>query len=115
MPKDKKVISGEITVRYKGTKKSYAVTENTVVIPWKEITGHDVWLAADDGIAQATGAVKFKGPTGEEWADVLGIAFVIVLQPGYTPLPIDSGDAQWSATCAVRYTTKGRSAIECSK
>lgn len=117
VPNSREVLAGELRVRYRDTVLSYNVgpKQHTVEIPWRDLVGRDTWQLEDESPAQVTGHVRFETRTGEAYTDVLGIAFPIVLAEGYTPMPIDSGNAAWMTTCRVQYSTKGRSAIECKR
>lgn len=117
VPNSKEVVAGELRIRYRDSVLTYnlAPKQHTIEIPWRDIVGRDTWRLEDEAPAQVTGAVRFKTKTGEGWTDVLGIAFPIVLKEGYTPMPIDSGNAAWMTTCRVQYSTAGRSAIECKR
>lgn len=112
MPKDKRV-TGEIRVRYKGVVKSYPVTGSVVQIPLRDVIGKERYEREDQGIIQMTGSLRAELPDGVRFTDVLGYAFLVVLGEGYTPMPIDSGNAAWGSTCRVQYSTAGRSALEC--
>lgn len=115
VPHPDKFISGEVRIRIRDTVKTYPVTDNVVKIPWKEVLGHEIWLAEDDGPVQALGSFQYKGPQGPVWVDILGIAFLVVLKQGYSPMPIDSGVEMSDTKCTVQYSSAGRSAILCSK
>lgn len=115
VPHAPKFIAGEIRVRYKDVVKTYPVTSDVVIVPWKDFIGHETWQLDDEAPAQALGVFRYEGETGEVFVDVLGMAYLIVLQKGYSPMPIDSGLSAWKTKCEIAYSTAGRSAIRCSE
>ncbi len=113
MPFTDRIEAGTVTVRYKGQKFSYNVTGPKVTVPLREILGHDHYSLDDDGFMQIRGTLQYKGEKTSQWVDVLGIGMLVVLQEGYSPLPVDSGYNVFNTTCQVQYATSGRSAVSC--
>lgn len=108
-----KAVSGELRVRYKGVVKSYAITETITRIPWKDLLGHSNYEREDEGPASLIGSLRLKMDDGERFTDLLGYAYLVVLGPGYSPMPIDSDSAAFGTTCRIQVSTSGRSALEC--
>jgi hypothetical protein len=115
LPTSKYLLSANLRIRYRDRVMSIgAPNGNVISIKWADIVGHSTWLASDDGLAQVTGTLQFKSPNSTaEYADVLGIALLVILSPGYSPMPIDSGHQATSNVCTIEYSTAGRSAISC--
>lgn len=117
LPVRKGLRSGEVRVRYKDQLKTYAINPDTAVfiLPWREIIGHDVWELSDEAPAQALAKLEYENFPGLTFVDIMGVAFVVVLKRGYSPMPIDSGAEYFTTDCKIEYSTAGRSAILCSK
>jgi hypothetical protein len=113
---DRAFLGGEITVYYKDISRSYSVTQSIVEIPWKDFIGEASWSESHGGVALALAQIRYRTPEGIEqlwWAR--GEALLVVLKPGYDPMPVDSGFSTWGTTCRIEYSTAGRSAISCKK
>jgi hypothetical protein len=115
LPTSKYLLSANLRIRYRDRVIPVSAPNGgPIVIKWADIVGHSTWLASDDGLAQVTGTLQFKSPNSTaEYTDVLGIALLVILAPGYTPMPIDSGHQATSNVCTIEYSTAGRSAISC--
>jgi hypothetical protein len=113
-PRPTQVVSGEVVIRYKGTVRSYAFkSDGVLVVPWKELIQHETYERNDAGPAQIEGTARVKGPDGEHFVQVLGRISLLVLAKGYAPMPLDSGNQAWGATCRIQYSTSGRSSLAC--
>lgn len=108
-----KGLTGELKARFKGIVKTYAINATVTQIPWKDLLDHDSYSMEDQGLLQLTGSLRADLPDGVRFTDLLGYAYLIVLGKGYSPMPIDSGNHAWGATCRVQISTSGRSAMEC--
>lgn len=85
-----------------------------ISIPWKDFFKADKWSKDQDGEVLALVSVKYLQDTGvEEIVLMKGLAKILVLSPGYSRLPIDSGSQAWGTTCKVQYSTAGRGAVSC--
>jgi hypothetical protein len=115
VPWNSRMVSGEMVIRYKDQRIPVSITGPKVEVKWADIVGRDTWRQDDDVPAQATATIRFKGKETEEFVDLLGIAFPVVLQRGYAPLPFGSGNESWETECRVQYSSAGRSAVKCSK
>lgn len=113
IPHGDAIESGEVVVRFKSTKLTYQLKGSTLVIPIKDLLGHDRYALDDDSLFQLRGTIKFKTPSGPQWADLLGLGMLVVYQKGYAPLPVDSGVGALKTTCKVVVSTAGRSAVVC--
>lgn len=121
LPVDKAFfLGGEVTVYFKDTSRSFAITQPLVEIPWREIFYHQLpdplptWKRSMDGEVLALAQIRMKTNHGlEEIWKARGIAKIVVTRSGYDPLPIDSGYEAWKGTCEVSYSTAGRSALRC--
>lgn len=113
LPHGDRVESGELVVRYKSGKVTYPVTGPSVTVRMADIIGHPKYALDDDGLFQARGTIKIKGPSGPEWVDLLGIGMLVVFQRGYSPLPIDSPLAPFKGSCSLGYSYAGRSFVQC--
>lgn len=115
---DKFFLGGEGMIYFKGRKIPVAVTDKFIEIPWSQVLGENLWKSEHDGEALILVTLRFKNEQGvEEVWKARGIAKVIVLKPGYSVLPIDSGyvtfEREIKVKCKVQYTTAGRSAVDC--
>lgn len=117
LPVKRGLRSGEIRVRYKDSLRTFPINPDTAVfiLPWREIIGHDEWALEDEAPAQALAKLEFEDFPGLTYVDIMGVAFVVVLKRGYSPMPIDSGAEYFTTDCKIEYSTAGRSAILCSK
>ncbi len=114
-PAGKRIKGGEIRIRYNGTVTTVAIDPSNPVqkINWKDIVNVANWATEYSGLVQATASIKYQGPDTEEFVDYLGIAYIIVLPEGYTPLPFGSNNAAFSGTCVFEMSTAGRTAGSC--
>ena len=113
---EKFFLGGELTVYFKDQVKSFKIENSIVNIPWAEVLGDTQWSRDHDGEALALAIIRFKNAQGieESWR-ARGIAKIIVLKPGYSPLAIDSGYTTWTKEfkCKVGYSSSGRSWVNC--
>lgn len=114
-PAGKPILGGELRVRYGGRVIPGVINPDSPIqeIAWKDIVGADKWTTDLSGPVQVTATLKYQGLNGPEWVDYLGIAFIVVLPEGYSPLPFNSPNAAFQTKCTMQYTTAGRSALEC--
>lgn len=113
LPFDQKYTTAELKIRYRGRVIVKNVTSKVTAIPWTEIVGADTWTLDMDAPVQVIGTIRAKDNTGDQFVDILGMAFLVVLQKGYAPVPVDSEYTGWKTDCSVGYTTAGRSWIKC--
>lgn len=114
--KGRGILGGEVDVYYKDVHRSYAIPSsgNIIEIPWKEFFKADVWETDMDGEALAHVTIRFMTTEGiEEIVKFRGMAKLIVTNPGYDRLPIDSGFVAWKTNCEIHYSTAGRGALRC--
>ena len=112
----KVLISGELTVYYKGVSKTYAIREKVIEVPWKDLVNAENWHREHDGTALAIAQIRWRDAQGIEniWK-ARGLAEIMVLEAGYDPMPLDSGFAATSDWCKIQYSTSGRSSIRCQQ
>lgn len=117
LPFDEKTfINGEVELRFKDQVRSYKIQGSQLEIPLNEVFRDTDWKKKHDTIIQAKARVKIKDGEFERFVELLGFMFVVVLKPGYTPLPYDSGLVYTrTKACHVAYTTSGRSYVACSE
>jgi hypothetical protein len=114
IPEAKRIDGGEINVFFKDIQKSYAITDSVVVIPWRDLIGSNTWSVDHAGIAQALAVVRYKDDQGIiKQVRAKGMALLVVMKDGYSPMPIDSGFSAVETRCRIQYSSSGRSAIEC--
>lgn len=114
LPSGKFVSGGEVTVYWKDIQKTFAVTGPVLEIPLRDLMGHDTWDSDDTDAATALAQIKVKAVDGTERQILAeGLAVIIVLKPGYSPLPISSSDQAFGGDCALSYTTSGRTSLSC--
>lgn len=114
LPKDKRLLGGEINVYYKDISRSYAIDSTVTEIPWRDLLGHDTWSIDDNGTALALAQIRFKDNQGVETVvRAKGLAILVVTKEGYDPMPIDSGFEAFSTRCRIQYSDAGRSALSC--
>lgn len=114
-PQMPELIAGELSVRYKGRGLQKNFSGRVIRISWRELVGRETFDLNDDGIVQMVGRAQWNAPDGPRWIDVQGYAFLIVLRKGYSPVPLNSGLEADKQSCAVDYTSSGRSAVSCLK
>jgi len=115
LPVGDNFISGELTMLYKDIVKTYAITEKTLHVPWKDLIQQDTWTSDLDGTAIALALIRYNDPDGVERIMIArGEARLLVLSEGYAPAAIDSGFTAWKGKtkCVMGYTTAGRSWIQ---
>lgn len=114
-PKDAAgVTGGTVDVYYKDLHKSYAVTDWTLQISWADFFSATVWDSSMDGEVMALLTLNWTDNAGiNQVLSARGLAVVVVTPPGYSRIPIDSGQQAWGTTCKVQYSTAGRSAVSC--
>lgn len=107
-------VTGQVTVYFRDFSKVYPVDGQTVLeVPFSDLVG-PTWEKSDGGVATALAELKYTSSDGVERVMLAeGMAVMIVLSKDYDPLPLDSGNQNWSMACRVDYTTAGRSALEC--
>lgn len=115
LPMADQLVGGEVIARYRGVKRSYAVNGPLLRIPFRDLLDHDHYSLTDDGLMQILGSLEYRGAVVNQFLDVLGLGFLVVLRQGYNPLPADSGATAFHTSCRVGYTTAGRSELQCSK
>jgi len=107
---------GEVEIYYKDTQLSFAITgeSNLIEIPWKEVMKSGTWTKAMRGTALALVLIRYKDAQGVERIQKFrGEARLLVTEPTYDRLPIDSGFEAFKTTCKVAYSTAGRGALSC--
>lgn len=119
IPHGGKVVGGEVGVKYKDHPwKSFAAEGPVVAIPWAEIVGAEKWQVGHEDLVTMLAKVSYKDATGiVQLAQAEGSAQILVLEPDYMPMPIDSGYESYEAKfeCKVQYSTAGRSALQCKE
>lgn len=115
LPTGKPMLGGEIEVSYRDTTKMYGVAKSQAVveIPLAELLGHETWRKEDRGTAVALATIRYKGNETEEIWRARGFAIIVVTDPTYDPLPIDSGFVATKTRCELQSTTAGRTALKC--
>lgn len=116
IPKSKFIESWEVDVFYRDVAQSVHIEGKAplVEIPWSSFFKANTWDTSMNGEALALLTVSYREETGIlKKVAFKGLAKIVVLAPGYTRLPIDSGAITWGANCKIRYTTSGRGAVEC--
>lgn len=117
IPHGHTTLAGQLTVYYQDQQKTYAVPvgASTLTIPWADfLPDHKIWTQDLGGIAMALLTLQYKDGNGViETAKFRGMAYLEILPPGYTRLPIGAQETAWKTTCQIEYTTAGRSAISC--
>lgn len=118
VPSAKEVLDGEIIIRYKDVSKSYSVSggQEQVEIPFKDIVRAQAWSRDHFGDVLALGHLRFKDSNGTiRVVGAMGMAKIVVLKPGYSPLPLNSSFGIWEREfkCTTEYSTSGRSQVEC--
>lgn len=114
VPFGKDVGASEVTINFKDHAHTYAPTGPVIEVPLRDLIGHEVWEDGDATVITALAKVKFNAEDGFEHTLLAeGVALIIVLPPGYDPLPIDSGVGLHLELCEVEYSSAGRSALSC--
>jgi hypothetical protein len=101
-----------IRLRLKDKVQVKTTKSNKISVDLAEFLGHTAWQKQDDGPVQAVVQVKYTVNKETRYIDLLGYAYFIVLRPGYTPLDIRE-EVEWSYICTVKYSTSGRSVVQC--
>ena len=104
--------SVSVRIRFRDKLLTRTVKHRELVIDWKDVLGHDTWQKEDDGPVQAVIQVKYTVNGETRFIDLLGYAYLIILRPGYTPLDVRE-DVEFTYSCLLKYSTAGRSALEC--
>ena len=108
------VIGGTVDVFYRDIHKSYSVTEWTLQISWADFFGAPTWQRSMGGEVMALLTLNWFDNAGlHQVTEARGLALIIVTKPGYTRIPIDSGNAAWGTKCKVQMSTAGRSVVQC--
>lgn len=115
LPEGDRILGGEVEVTFRDVTRTYPVLGSLVSIPFKDILGTTHWEASHDGFALALATIRYQGRETEEVVRARGIAFIVVTDPGYDPLPIDSDTGVFKTKCEIQMSTAGRSALKCSK
>jgi hypothetical protein len=114
LPSGAHIISAEVAVYFKDTSKTFSLQGPVLEVPLKDLVGHEFWQKDDTGAATALATVKFKAEDGTERVAVAeGLAIILVLKPGYDPLPLDSQVGFPGTLCEVVYSSSGRSSLAC--
>lgn len=103
-------VSGEVRVKFGDKVLTLPIDDFIVNLDWKQLMG-DSWAPNKAGLVQALATVKFK----DKVVQALGYAFIVILKPGFDPIPMSSYGAVTTSTCTIEYTTAGRSRVLCSK
>lgn len=111
----KKVTGGVIDLYYRDLHKSYPITDWVIPISFAEFLGASKWTRAfDEGVVEALITVNWDDNAGiQQVTRYRGIAILIITAPGYTRMPIDSGNYSWGTDCKIQYSPAGRSAFKC--
>lgn len=114
VPQGPGVLGGEVDVYFRGLHRQYEINGHVVSIPWADFFESKVWASDMDGEAQALLVLAWKDSLGvDQTTKYRGLAKIVVVNPNYTRMPIDSGFTDWQSECKIQYSTSGRSAIEC--
>lgn len=100
-------VSGEARIKYGDKTFTYKIADFSVDIPWTDIFG-EYWGKA--GLVQALVTIKTKTRV----VQALGYAFIVILKPGYDPVPMSSFGAITTKKCDIEYMSSGRSRILCT-
>ena len=78
------------------------------MLPWSEFFNSQNWSTEHDGLVQIIATTK-----GESYyTSALGYVYIIVLKPGYNPLPLLKKEERGSV-CKIVYSENGRSSMYC--
>ncbi len=118
LPHASGVKGGEADAQYRGQSAQYGIQEGQAQldIPLKDLIGHGTWEASDAGTAVVFVALNIDAGTGMMPVKARGFLFIVVTDPSYDPLAIDSGYIADKTTCKeqeVQFSTAGRTAIKC--
>ncbi len=117
VPKNDRILGGELTVTFRGNDFNLSIPPKggVIEIPLKSVLGHDVWEASDRGSAVALLQVKYQSDTeSEAYTHMRGLVIFAVLDAGYQPLPVDGGGpVAFKSTCIASFTTAGRTSLVC--
>ena len=115
LPNRANVTSGEISVmKADGTEKPYSWTGASIEIPWTDQFDHPIFEHGDGQLLKVTGTVTWSDLSGHGGlTSVEGLILLVVLAPGYNPMPIDSGVNAWQTSCTYQFSTAGRTAVSC--
>ena len=101
-------VYGEMRVKHGDQTKTYEITGHTMMVPLADLVGK-AWMASDVGLVQIVATVKTKSTIVQS----VGYVFIVILDKGYDPVPMDDAETASTQTCVITYTDKGRSKITC--
>lgn len=108
LPWSEDALSAEVRVRHGDKTYTYKASDFSVEIPWTDVFG-STWNTDSAGLVQALATVKYK----DKVVQALGYAFIVILKPGFDPIPSSSYGALAYKQCSITYTTAGRSVVRC--
>lgn len=108
LPWTEDAIDTEVRIKFGDTVRTYKGTDFSMSFNWSEFFGPN-WSKKDAGLVQALVTVKYK----DRVVQALGYTFIVILKPGYDPVPTSTYGALVYKTCSITYTTSGRSAVYC--
>lgn len=113
--KAKNVTGGSVDVYYQDVHRVYPIQTWMTDVPFADLFGTAVWSAKEDEVmVEALATINWVDNAGiKQITKYRGVALILVTDPGYERLAIDSGNAAWGAECSVQYSTTGRSVIQC--
>lgn len=115
LPWDSSVIAANVRVRFKDKVSTFTSYESILEIPLKEVVGEEVWNQKHDGPIQAIATLELEPGGPKRYVQALGYAYVVVLSPGYSPLPFNDAHSFGKLHCWIEYTDAGRSSYSCSR
>ncbi len=98
----------EVRIRFKDRVTQVTSKESTLRLPWKEIVGSDIWFREHDGPVQLLSTTYSRG--GEKTLG-LATAHLIILKPGYNPVPVNA-PVQAEKLCRLKFVFDS-TRIEC--
>lgn len=117
VPKPKTAIGtvgGTVDVYYKDIHKTYGIDDWVVSVSWKEFFGATTWQASYDGEVMALLTLNWVDAAGiHQIMLARGLAVLVVTKPGYSRMPVNSGNAAWGTDCHIEMSTAGRSVVSC--
>lgn len=108
VPWTEDALSAEVRIKRGDMVKIYKTADFILAIDWQDIFG-DKWNQSSAGLVQALATVKYK----DKVVQALGYAFIVVLQPGFDPIPTSTYGSLLYRNCSITYTVSGRSSVVC--
>lgn len=115
LPDNGSGLSGSVRVQYRDTVKVYPINSSEVFVPMRDFFGPK-WKKGSY-ILSALAEWQYKD-NEEIVRNIMaeGLGIVLVMEKGYAPMPIDSGNHNYDIKCnkyKAQYSTSGRSAFGC--